>query len=137
MPHTLSKTVYKFDELNDSAKENARQWFRESSAGDDDTSCTYEDAATCGDILGIDLRTRSVKLMGGGTRLEPCIYYSGFSSQGDGACFEGSYAYAKGSTKKIREHAPQEAELHRIADTALALHERQHSVGDCFDRLTE
>ena len=109
-------TVFKFDELTDQAKEKAREWWRDCQAQDNDTSCTFEDAATCAEILGIDLRTRSVKFMGGGTRMEPCIYYSGFWSQGDGACFEGSYQYAKGAAKKIRSHAPQDTELHRIAD---------------------
>lgn len=129
MPHVLSKTVFKFEELSDSAKEKAREWWRECDSVDQDTSITYEDAATCADILGIDLRTRSVKLMGGGTRLEPCIWYSGFSSQGDGACFEGTYSYAKGAAKKIRAHAPQDKELHRIAD------ELQTLQRDAFYRL--
>jgi hypothetical protein len=113
---TIERTLFKFDELSDDAKEKARQWWRDCENQDSDTSCTFEDAATCAEILGIDLRTRPVKLVGGGTRYEPCIYYSGFYSQGDGACFEGSYSYAKGAAKKIRQHAPKDTELHRIAD---------------------
>jgi hypothetical protein len=65
--------------------------------------------------LGIELRQLPVKLMSGGTRYDPCIYFSGFSSQGDGACFEGTYRYKKGSVKAIKAHAPQDKELHRIA----------------------
>ncbi len=48
------------------------------------------------------------------------VYYSGFWSQGDGACFEGGYSYVKGSVYKVKEHAPLDTELHRIV-TALAL----------------
>lgn len=111
---TIEKTVFQFDELSDDAKEKAREWYRE---GDEFYSeCVYEDAATIADILGIDLQQRPVKLMNGQTRYDPAIYYSGFWSQGDGACFEGSYRYKAGAARAIREYAPQDAELHRIAD---------------------
>jgi hypothetical protein len=59
--------------------------------------------------------------MGGGTRQKPCISFSGFWSQGDGACFEGRYAYAPRASRRIRDYAPQDTELHRIADTLQAL----------------
>jgi hypothetical protein len=127
MPRTITSTVYTFDELSDRAKDKARAWFREGDS-DADTSCTYEDAAQCAEILGIDLRTRAAKLYGGGTRMDPCIYYSGFSSQGDGACFEGSYSYAKGASKAIRAHAGTDTELHRIADALQEL-QRKHFYG--------
>lgn len=117
----VERLVYKFSELSDTAKKRARDWWRTCEAQDFDTECIYEDAAACASILGIDLRQRSVKLMGGGTRQEPQIYYSGFSSQGDGACFEGRYQYEKAAAKKIRAHAPQDTELHRIADALRAL----------------
>ena len=54
--------------------------------------------------------------MGGGTRHDPCIWFSGFWSQGDGACFEAYLSYRKGAPRRIREYAPQGAELHRITD---------------------
>ena len=59
--------------------------------------------------------------MGGGTRQKPCIWFSGFWSQGDGACFEGRYAYAPRASRRIRDYAPQDTELHRIADALQAL----------------
>ena len=124
MPHVIEKTVFKFEELSDRAKEKAREWWRSCEAEDCDASCTYEDAATIAEILGIDLRTRAAKLLGGGTRYEPCIWYSGFYSQGDGACFEGSYSYAKGAAKRIRAHAPQDSELRRIAEELQDLQRR-------------
>jgi hypothetical protein len=124
MPRTIEKTVFKFEELSDSAKERARDWWRECENQDSDTSCTYDDASECAKLIGIDMNTKPVKLMGGGTRYDPCIYYSGFSSQGDGACFEGSYSYAKGGSKAIHQHAPKDAELHRIADALQAIQRR-------------
>lgn len=38
---------------------------------------------------GIEMDTRPVKLMNGKTRHDPVVYWSGFWSQGDGACFAG------------------------------------------------
>lgn len=92
--------VYEFDELSDEAKEKARAWYRESAFGYDWYDSVYEDAKTCGALIGIDIEK---------------IYFSGFSSQGDGACFEGEYRYKKGALKAIKEHAPKDTELHNIA----------------------
>jgi hypothetical protein len=72
------------------------------------------------DILGLSLRTRSVRLMGGGTRQKPCIWFSGFSSQGDGASFEAMVGHAKGSTREIRAYALKDQALHSIADSLQA-----------------
>ena len=115
MPRVMETTVFKFDELSETAKEKARDWFRQGALDYDWREFVYEDAATIADLMGIDLRTRPAKLMGGGTRYEPCIFFSGFSSQGDGACWEGTYSYKEGSAKAVKDHAPQDNELHRIA----------------------
>lgn len=121
MSRTVEKTVFAFAELSDSAKERARDWWRSCENQDFDTDFIFDDAQTIGGILGIAIATHAVKLMGGGTRYDPTIFYSGFSSQGDGACFEGSYAYAKGAAKSIREHAPMDTVLHGIADRLQAI----------------
>ena len=121
MSHDRITKLYYFDELSDTAKERAREWYREASAGDNFFSeSVIEDAVQCAEIFGIDIRTRSVKLMGGGTRFEPCVYWSGFWSQGDGACFEGTWSW-KDCSKAIRDHAPQDTDLHALADTLSAL----------------
>ena len=54
--------------------------------------------------------------MNGSTRPEPTIYYSGFSSQGDGACFEGRYEYKRGALKAVKDYAGQDEKLHRIVE---------------------
>lgn len=123
MPRTMTieKTVFKFSELDESAQSKALDYFRESACADSWWhESIYEDCKTIFDILGIHSE-RPVKLMNGKTRYEPAIWFSGFYSQGDGACFEGSYSYAKNASKRIREHAPQDSELHRIADELTAL----------------
>ena len=62
--------------------------------------------------------------MGGGSRQKPCIFFSGFWSQGDGACFEGYYSYRKNASAEIRTHAPQDTTLHGIADALQSVQRR-------------
>lgn len=118
MSRIIEKTVFQYAELSDQAKEKARDWYREASAGDvSDFDCSLDDAAMIADMLGIQLSTRAVKLYGGGTRQEPEWSYSiGNYDGSDYAGFSGYYRYAKGASKAIRQHAPMDTELHRIAD---------------------
>ena len=124
MPRLVETTVFRLDELSERAKERARAWYREASAFDDWHECVFEDFEAICEILGVRLKTRSVRLFGGGTRQKPCIWFSGFSSQGDGASFEGALRFAAGARKAIRAHAPQDGELHRIADALQAIQRR-------------
>jgi hypothetical protein len=110
MPRTIEVQLYKFDELSDIAKDKARDWWRNASIEDEWWEFVYADAVQCVDILGIDIVNQR------GKTNTPDIQFSGFSSQGDGACFNGSYSYKPGAPKAIRQHAPQDKELHRIAD---------------------
>lgn len=43
------------------------------------------------------------------------VLWSGFHSQGDGACFECRYQYEKQSVKKIKKEFPSWLELHELA----------------------
>ena len=116
MPKTICTTVYRFPELSDAAKEKARIWYRDAAFHDDWWEAVYDDFERICDILGISLKTRPVRLMGGGTRQKPCIWFSGFSSQGDGASFEATAQHAKGATREIRAYAPKDQALHSIVD---------------------
>lgn len=119
------KMVYTYDELDDSAKEKARQWYSEQVFNDSsDWEYVYEDAERMASIIGITIDDRPYKTLGGATRHEPCIWFSGFSSQGDGACFEGTYRYKKGVVAAIKAECSDE-ELIRIA-TALQAVQRKH-----------
>lgn len=120
----ITTKLYQFDELPDDAKEHAREWWRNLEAQDCDLSAVLEDFEQIADLIGLELKTHSVKPYGGGTRQEANIYFSGFSSQGDGACFEGFYQYAKGAARKLKEYAPQDTELARIADGLQELQRR-------------
>jgi hypothetical protein len=107
MPQAKLVYTYTFDELNESAKENARQWYREAFASDE--WWDFIAIATWGKLIGIDIEN---------------VYFSGFASQGDGACFTGHYEYAKGATKAIRDYAGTDEALHAIADGLQAIQRR-------------
>lgn len=99
MATVIETTVFSFDELDERAKERARGWFRAGALDHEWWDGVYEDAKRIGELTGVDIGR---------------IYFSGFCSQGDGARFEGSYSYRKGSVKAIAEYAPIDAELGRI-----------------------
>lgn len=117
MAEIIETTVYGLKELSDAAKEKARDWYRQGAFDDDWYWAVYSDFEQICDILGNSLARVPVRLFGGGSRQKPCIWFTGFASQGDGACFEGGYSYARGSARSIRGYAPKDEELHRIADT--------------------
>jgi len=127
MPKTKTTTVYTFAELSDSAKTYAREQYRELEAQSGDTffaESVLEDAVTIAGLLGITLSTRTVRLGNGTTRQEPVIHWSGFGSQGDGASFEGTYAYNIGTWAKIKAHAPKDEQLHAIAGVLQSVQSR-------------
>jgi hypothetical protein len=116
MPHVIATTVYRFAELPEAAKGKARAWYRGGGFDYDWYDAVYEDFQRIAEILGIRLKTRAVQLIGGRTREDPCIWFSGFWSQGDGASWEGWYSYRKSAAADLRAHAPQDHTLHRIAE---------------------
>jgi hypothetical protein len=124
MSAIIQTTVYQLSELSERAKDAARAWYREGAFDHDWHDAVYDDFEQICAILGIALVTRSVRLMGGGSRQKPCIWFSGFWSQGDGACFEGRYIYARGASVSIRAYAPKDTELHRIAGALQAAQKR-------------
>jgi len=92
--------LYKFDELSEEAKEKAIEKLYDINVDDSYWyECTIDDAKEIGKLMGIDISN---------------IYFSGFSSQGDGACFEGKYTYRKNSVKELKAYAPQDEVLHTI-----------------------
>lgn len=108
MPITQTRTLYTFDELpTEAAKEAARAWFRDIS-DDSYADMVIEEADAFGRLMGIEIASRP-----GTTR--PDVRWSGFYSQGDGACFTGRYAYKAGALDALKAEAPMDDKLHRIA----------------------
>ena len=104
---TIEITVYKFSELDDRAKERAMDNWRDGHLDYDWWESVYDDADHVATILGIELTRKGKRT--------PAIWFNGFYHQGSGSSFEGSYAYAKGAVKAIKEYAPKDEALHRIA----------------------
>jgi hypothetical protein len=120
MPQLIATTVYRIDELPEGAKDSARAWYREGGFDHDWYDVVYEDFQHIAEILGIRVKTWTTRLIGGRTRQDPCIWFSGFWSQGDGACWEGWYSYRKSAAAELRAYAPKDKTLHRIAETLQA-----------------
>ena len=96
---TITTNLYEFSELSDSAKTVARQWYIDG-MGNDWQECVIEHCSDIASLLGFtDFK----------------IYFSGFWSQGDGACFTGNYKYKKDSVKAIKSFAGVDTALHNIA----------------------
>ena len=97
----IEKTIYQFDELTDAAKEKARGWFRGIACSDNWwAECVIDDAKHIGAMIGFDVDK---------------IYWRGFSSQGDGACWTGSATYSTGCAAAVARECPQDSEIQRIA----------------------
>lgn len=133
-PHRTIKTpVFKFDQLSPEAQAKAIEKNYDRDVDHEWWDAVYEDAVMMANIIGIQIDTRN------GSQ-QPCIFFSGFSSQGDGACLEGQYAYKKGCLAELKVSAPagykspetgqwveQEgnAELHRICKALNAVQRKQ------------
>lgn len=104
-----SVKIYQFNELSDSAKETARDEYRNIGMQYTWWDCAINDVKEIGKLMGIDIDS---------------VYFSGFWSQGDGACFTGEYEYKKGSVKAVKEYAPLDEELHKIAEYLVSIQKR-------------
>ena len=124
MSSIITITVYTLDELSCPARRKARDWYRQHHADSNWYENVYEDFREVCGIFGIDLRQRVFRLSNGRFMEEPCIWFSGCCSQGDGACFEGRWHWQPATVRRIRKYAPQEHELHRIADALQAVQKR-------------
>lgn len=101
MSRTVCKEVYKFNELSEDIQGKVvEKHYNINVEFDDWYEFTIDDAKEIGKLMGIEIKN---------------IYFSGFSSQGDGACFEGYYEYEREGLKKVKDYAPVDERLHRIA----------------------
>lgn len=98
--------IFTFDELSETAKEKARQWFRDASSADEWWDGTFDDVKNVAKLMGVEIER---------------IGFSGFSSQGDGAHFVGSFAYRPGCVKAVTAYAPLDTRLQAIANQWQAL----------------
>lgn len=107
---TIQIQLFQFSELNDTAKDKAREWYRRASEGDTFWhECVIDEAKEFGALLGIEIDE---------------VNFTGFWSQGDGACFVGTWR-AKDCTRSnvdaLIANAPMDENLHAIAEQFLKL----------------
>ena len=122
---TRTINIYHFDELSDEAKQTAINSNRSWSVQDFEWwDSSYESFADAADLFGLDIRQTRKPLVGGGHRYDPTIFFSGFSNQGDGACFEGDYSYKKGALKATKQAFPGDSELLCIVQGLQTLQQR-------------
>lgn len=115
MSRTIEKTVCKFEALDDQAKERARDWYRNGALDYDWWDAIYSDAVTIGSLLGITIDQNR-------NRTE--IYFDGFYCQGQGSSFNGTYRYQPKAPKRVKDYAPLDEELYRIATALQAVQRR-------------
>lgn len=113
---TVTKTVYKFDELSPEAQEKAI----EANYRIEVDYCNwwdfeFEAIDRAAELLGIEIERQKEK---GVATKELCIYFSGFYHQGSGLSFDAFYRHAKGCKKAISKEFPRDEKLQQIA-TAL------------------
>ena len=114
-------TLYSYADLADGAKAVARDWYRQGALDYDWWETVYADFEEVCERLGVSVIQRRRH---GSSAQRPAIYFSGFSSQGDGACFEAYYRYKKAGREAMRGYAPKDLELHRIADALFTVQRR-------------
>lgn len=115
MPSVKEILVYSFAELSEKVKERVLDEHRDSYVAHDWWDAVYEDAVECARCLGIEIekKSRSGRLR---DYEDTAIYFSGFWSQGDGACFEGWYRYKPDAVDAIKAYAPKDEVLLDLAE---------------------
>jgi hypothetical protein len=133
MPRTKTITLYKYDELpTEKAKEKARDWYRQISAGDSSTlETTVETFKEIAEKLGFGFNQHSVPLVSGKTRQEANIWWNLGYSQGDGASFDGKWYMTGVDLLKLR------ADFALPEGTASQWLRKIHSFADQMDVLVE
>lgn len=109
---TISINLYQFDELNDKAKEVAREWYKKDWPDHGWWDSIYDDAKEVAKYFGVEINK---------------ICFSGFWSQGDGGAFTGTFRSADLKTlNELKESYPTEEKLHALLQR---LHELKHPEG--------
>ena len=96
---TVNTNIFKYSELSSKAQEAVKSHYIENLT--DWHNPTLEDVQQIATYLGFDPFQ---------------VYYSGFYSQGDGACFVGSWRRNSLKIELLKSYAPIDQELHRIAE---------------------
>ena len=122
--------TYTFDELSDEAKDEARdaERYSEGYLEHEWWKGVYQDANYFAKRLGLDIGQTVARRYGKGAYTHVNINFSGFSSQGDGACFTGRYEYNPKAIEEVTAEC-DDAELIRIATALTSMQLTQRLLG--------
>lgn len=101
-----------YSELSDHAKRQARDAYRAKDIGYDWWGDVYEDAVTVLGFLGFNA-AKTVERKGKWVQV-PDISFTGFCSQGDGACFRGDWAAKRVDMAGLVAYAPLDTAVHTL-----------------------
>lgn len=115
--------TFKFSELSDKAKEHAREKMRDHQLDFNWWEHVYEDVTQALATIGIEVGTKANRTAAGQIINDPSIWFSGFSSQGDGCSFEGVLYIARlrECLAKAKAYAPVDEDFHALAARAEGL----------------
>ena len=113
MPRIHETILYKFDELSTESKEKAITSFQEDDSYLDYNwyEYTINDFKTILELIGY---------------YDITCYFSGFHSQGDGACFSARFSRNKQCLEKVKSYCPKEEKILNIIEkiqSEIPLHE--------------
>ena len=97
----IDAPTFRFEALSDSAKATALDAVRYRDVDYDWWDNTFYDAVRMAAFLGIEIDSETHRQGSGRKYTTKKIFFSGFWSQGDGACFTGSYSCAPEAIAKI------------------------------------
>ena len=100
---------YTLSELSPEAARTAYERWLEDGGYDFDSQYILDDMIECGATIGINVDN---------------IYYSGFSSQGDGACFVGSYKFKPDWKSSLENFCPGYTQLISLGERLQAANEQ-------------
>ncbi len=116
MPVLLQTSAYSLNELPKNVQTRVLEKYRALPVHEDWFQSTYEWADQAAQILGIAINRKRISKHFVDTT--PAIYFTGFASQGDGACFEGHFSSPGDSaqiTRNIARFSPSDVDLLNIA----------------------
>jgi len=98
---TVLVNLFKINELSKEAQEHAYQTWLNTDAGEYDNGIMKDDITELGGCIGINIEK---------------VLYSGFYSQGDGACFEGTYSYKSDWKNDLECYAPLDETMFTLGE---------------------
>lgn len=107
----ITTTIYEYDELDEDAKEKARQWYLTIGLDYEWWDAACEEIKTIAALFGLVIDD---------------IWSTGFYHQGQGSSFDGTYAYKPGCLQAVQSYAPEDTKLHTIVTELVDIQKRHN-----------